>query len=85
MYVYSYIHLNPAKLKNKEWKIQPNEFISNLESFINEYPYSSLQEYISGKYSMINPEPFPIEKDQICNFNSMIDDYSEAFLPKGPV
>lgn len=82
MYVYSYIHLNPAKLKNKEWKIQPNVFISDLESFINEYPYSSLQEYISEKYLIINPEPFPIEKDQICNFNSMVDDYSEAFLPK---
>ncbi len=82
MYVYSYIHLNPAKLKNKEWKIQPNSFISDLKDFINEYPYSSLQEYLLKKYTLINSKPFPITRDQICDYTSMLDDYNEAFLPK---
>ena len=81
MHIYSYIHLNPAKLKNTEWKIQPKGFISELKEFISEYPYSSLQEYNSSNYKILNPKPFPINKKDVCNYSQMIDDYTEAFVP----
>lgn len=81
MYIYSYIHLNPAKIKNKEWKIQPTSFIQNLEDFISTYPFSSLREYLSKKHVLINPEHFPISNEQICDYYSMLSDFSEAFFP----
>lgn len=75
MYIYSYIHLNPAKLKNSEWKTQPKSFLNHLSKFISEYPYSSLQEYISLDYRIVSPKPFPADKKEILNFSSMIDDF----------
>ncbi len=75
-YIYAYIHLNPAKLKNSEWKTQPKSFLSQLKKFIAEHPYSSLQEYLSKNYKIINSEPFPVNKKDICNYDSMIDDFS---------
>jgi hypothetical protein len=77
MYLYAYIHLNPAKLKNSEWKTQPKSFLNNLKKFIALYPYSSLQEYLSGKYKILNPKPFPINQKDVCDYDSMIDDFSE--------
>src|SRR3989344_2464285 len=81
MYIYAYIHLNPTKLKNSEWKTQPKSFLNKLKKFIAEYPYSSLQEYLSGNYRILNPKPFPMEKKDLIDHDSMIDDFSEA-LPR---
>ena len=76
-YIYSYIHLNPAKLKNPNWKTQSKSFLSQLKNFIAKYPYSSLQEYISSNYKIINPKLFPVEKEDIIDYKSIIDDFSE--------
>ena len=76
-YIYAYIHLNPAKLKNSNWKTQPKSFLIQLKKFIAEYPYSSLQEYISLNYRIINPKPFPINKRDIYDYNTIVDDFSE--------
>ena len=45
-YIYSYIHLNPLKLVDKNWKT--NGLISKNESwtFLNKYYYSSFLDYI---------------------------------------
>jgi REP element-mobilizing transposase RayT len=48
-YLYSYIHLNPAKIINKNWKEVRAKSVNELLKFIFEYRYSSLQEYISPK------------------------------------
>ncbi len=76
MYIYAYIHLNPAKLKNTEWKIQSKSFLKNLKKFVAEYPYSSLQEYLSRNYKIINPKPFPINTKDITDYDSMVEDFS---------
>lgn len=57
-YLFSYIHLNPAKLKDPTWKenIHKKTF---LQKFVNEYPYSSLSEYIEDKHTLTNPSLFP--------------------------
>jgi putative transposase len=58
-YLYSYIHLNPAKLIEKNWKEKVNKNKKLLE-YIFGYKYSSLQEYINKKFKILNPINFPI-------------------------
>jgi putative transposase len=59
-YLFSYIHLNPAKLKDPHWK-EKIGMTRNLSprTYIETYPFGSLKEYLSGTYSIINPKPFP--------------------------
>lgn len=76
-YVYSYIHLNPAKLKNSEWKTQSKSFLKQLKNFIAKYPYSSLQEYLSENYKIINTKPFPVDKEHIVDYDLMVEDFSK--------
>ena len=76
-YVYAYLHLNHAKLKKPNWKIQTKNLSSDLKKFIAEYPFSSLQEYLSENYKIINPELFPVDKKYITDYGSMIDDFIE--------
>jgi putative transposase len=57
-YLYSYIHLNPAKFKNPNWR----ELLKNdneLLLFTKNYPYSSIYEYRTNKIKILNPLAFP--------------------------
>lgn len=58
-YLYSYIHLNPAKIIDKNWKENQNKSVVNLLNYVFDYPYSSLREYINLKFKILNPEQFP--------------------------
>ena len=58
-YLYSYIHLNPAKLKNKDWREDKNRDTDSLLDFVCKYKYSSLREYLDHKYKILDPEEFP--------------------------
>jgi len=58
-YLYSYIHLNPAKLIDKNWRENKNRNITNLLKYVFSYPYSSLKEYMNLKFKILNPTPFP--------------------------
>jgi putative transposase len=57
-YLYSYIHLNPAKLVDKNWKGNKNQ-TTKLLKYVFAYQYSSLKEYSDEKFVIINPEHFP--------------------------
>ena len=59
-YLYSYIHLNPAKIIDPEWRESIN--LINKEKIKDQvlsYPYSSNKEYLIGKHIITNPNPFP--------------------------
>ena len=58
-YLYSYIHLNPAKLIDKNWKENKTKNVNNLLNHVFSYPYSSLKEYINQKFKILNPSEFP--------------------------
>ncbi len=58
-YLFSYIHLNPAKLKDARWKEHGQESFSALREFVRKYPYSSLGEYLSRKHVLTAPSKFP--------------------------
>lgn len=78
-YIYSYIHLNPAKLKDKNWKEYTIRDFNSLKDFIMNYKYSSMGEYIEDNFIITNPSHFP---DYVKDFKSkeeylktMIDDW----------
>lgn len=58
-YLYAYIHLNPAKLKEPKWRETKNYNSKELLSYVKEYPYSSLREYLDNKIKITNPSVFP--------------------------
>ncbi len=58
-YIYSYIHLNPAKLIDKNWKEKKKKNVNKLFNYVFSYLYSSLREYKDKKYKIINPSKFP--------------------------
>lgn len=57
-YLYSYIHLNPAKLKDPLWKEKVGSK-NELAKFVESYPYSSYSAYINNSHTITNPEKFP--------------------------
>lgn len=59
-YLYSYLHLNSAKLLDKKWKENVNRNITKLLKHVFAYHYSSLQEYTNLKFKIVNPDPFPV-------------------------
>jgi len=59
-YIYSYIHLNPAKLIDKHWKENKTKNNITILNYISSYPYSSLSEYLNSRFKIINPKPFPL-------------------------
>ena len=58
-YLFSYIHLNPAKLKDPHWKEKIGTKRDTLRKFVENYPYSSLEEYLSVTHIITAPKPFP--------------------------
>jgi len=72
-YLYSYMHLNPAKLKDKNWRETKNRKVSDLLKYIFDYEYSSLKEYAGSGYRILNPESFP------SYFKKLIDHKNELF------
>lgn len=72
-YLYSYIHLNPAKLIDKNWKENKNKNTSNLLKYVFEYQYSSLKNYLNLDFKITNPTPFPVY------FKKPIDHKKELF------
>lgn len=76
-YLYAYIHLNPAKLIDKNWKKNPTKLAKDLLKFVFEYKYSSLQEYLITEVGLrrkiINTNVFP------SYFKTPIDHKRELF------
>jgi len=78
-YLYSYIHLNSAKLKDKNWKeCGPKDF-NSLKEFILNYKYSSIGEYIRDDFFITNPTSFPNYRKNYKSkeefFKTMVDDW----------
>src|SRR3990167_10292259 len=72
-YLYSYMHLNPAKLIDSKWKEKRNKTVTELLEYVFKYPYSSLKEYESEKFKILNPAVFPVY------FKNPIDHKKELF------
>ena len=62
-YLFSYVHLNPLKLIQKDWKEKGIRNKQQAISFLNNYKYSSYQDYLILKprqeFSILNRKDFP--------------------------
>lgn len=74
-YIYSYIHLNPAKLINSRWKEHTNRNSSELLTYILSYPYSSIQEYKNNAFSILYTKPFPSYFEKIHDHKKELFDW----------
>ena len=78
-YIYSYIHINPAKLKDKNWKEKGPRDFQLLKDFVLNYNYSSIKEYINNDFNIVNTSVFPdykqLYKTEKEYFKTMIDDW----------
>jgi len=57
-YLYSYIHLNPAKLVDPRWK-ETMDSNNTLVRFVEQYPYSSYGAYLADVHTITDPARFP--------------------------
>lgn len=57
-YLYSYIHLNPAKLRDPQWKKRVRSG-NDLIKFVERYPYSSYSAYLNAAHTITDPTMFP--------------------------
>lgn len=61
-YIFSYIHLNPVKLIDKQWKEKGIQSISKTLIFLSSYQYSSYLDYMYSsriQNKILNTEYFP--------------------------
>lgn len=73
-YLYSYIHLNPAKLIDKNWKEKSRQKSSGeLLEYVFNYQHSSITEYKINKFRILNPAQFP------DYFKRLVDHKKELF------
>ncbi len=60
-YLFSYIHLNPVKLIQPDWKEFGIRDVHIAKKYLDTYPYSSLKDYFENREEskIISPEKFP--------------------------
>ena len=69
-YLFSYIHLNPVKLIQPDWKERGIRDIERAKQYLHTYEFSSLKDYFGHRIenAIINPGKFPnyfMSKNQI--------------------
>ena len=78
-YIYSYIHLNPAKLKDKNWKEHGPKNFNSLKEYVLNFKYSSIGEYIGKNFIITDPIYFPNYIKNYKNkekfFKNIVDDW----------
>lgn len=80
-YLFSYIHLNPAAIKDSMWKDRGPRDLRKLRDFIRGYPYSSAGEYLSRNHLITDPSKFP---EYFANEHD-VDDHIDSWLEYGKV
>lgn len=81
-YLFAYIHLNPAKLYDRDWKERGPRDLEKLSARIQAYQYSSLREHLTKKFLIANPGPFPEYFERAGDMKAYLDDwlrYREEF------
>ncbi len=77
-YLFAYIHLNPVKLIEPEWKKHHIKDREAAKKFITSYPYSSYQDYIHRERiekNILTQKEFPDYFSSKTEFDDYIDDW----------
>ena len=75
-YLFAYIHLNPLKILDSNWKSKARYMPKEMISFLVQYKYSSFHEYFSGIFYIINKNAFP---DYFPNKESLVKSITSWF------
>ena len=77
-YLYSYIHLNPAKLVDRGWAEHCIASPAITKKFVKEYPYSSYPDFLSAhrkERTVLSREKFPDYFETATDVDEMITDW----------
>ncbi|MCX6712096.1 MAG: hypothetical protein NT041_00195, partial [Candidatus Vogelbacteria bacterium] len=77
-YMYSYLHLNPVKIIDQDWKENGIGDIDKAKSFLGNYRYSSYWEYLGldrPEGRILNKEEFPEYFSDKKEFEDFIGDW----------
>ncbi|MBA4318432.1 MAG: hypothetical protein C0412_08530 [Flavobacterium sp.] len=77
-YLYSYIHLNPVKLIQSDWKEKGIKDIEKTKEFLKNYEYSSYLDYLGygeGENKIVNKKAFPEYFESKENFKNNLFDW----------
>jgi REP element-mobilizing transposase RayT len=77
-YLFSYIHLNPVKLIQRDWKEVGLRNVVEAEQFLNNYTYSSYPEYTGRNRNqsvILNRTPFPVYFESISAAEREVKDW----------
>jgi putative transposase len=78
-YLFAYIHLNPIKLIEPQWKEKGIKNIGQAKKFLNDYQWSSFPTFIGKRKNdfILNREEFPEYFDDIKEFLKFIREWLE--------
>ncbi|KKU79494.1 MAG: Transposase [Parcubacteria group bacterium GW2011_GWA2_47_7] len=77
-YLYAYIHLNPVKMIEPEWKESGIRNLSKAKKYLERYDYSSYADYAMGRREesgILSPDEFPDYFEERGDFDCFVDDW----------
>lgn len=76
-YIFAYIHLNPLKIIESNWKEKGVKDLSRAKKFLDHYHWSSFKDFITEQTEQTNPvlnlSEFPEYFENILEFKDFID------------
>ena len=78
-WVFSYIHLNPVKLIDSNWKENGISDTTAAKNFIQNYKYSSYYDYFLGDRTeklILDKNSFPDHFSQLNDFKDLIEEFN---------
>ncbi|MFM2357528.1 MAG: hypothetical protein RJA61_265 [Candidatus Parcubacteria bacterium] len=85
-YLFSYIHLNPVKLVDSQWKERGLKDLLKTKDFLKNYTHSSYLDYqgfIRDQQKILTKEVFPDYFSEKRDFDKFIEDWLQyKFLPR---
>jgi putative transposase len=87
-YLFAYVHLNPVKLIDSEWKERGIADLEKTKDYLNQYSYSSYYDFLGKKRLervILSKESFPGYFETENDFDDYINDwltYNEKFTEK---
>jgi len=87
-YLYAYIHLNPVKLIQSDWKEHGIADVEKVKAHLHKYAYSSYKDYLGEvrkENLVLNTEAFPEYFLSSDSFEKNIFDWFEENKQVGPV
>jgi putative transposase len=78
-YLFSYIHLNPLKILDHEWKLKASNIPETMLHFLESYRYSSFLEYYTNTFTIVAKDAFP---DYFPTRSDFVKDI-QSWFPRG--